>query len=892
MKRPSLVALLGLVLGVGVAAAAPTATAPAGGHSPVAVDCNACLGGAPCSPGRKTACAKEIEDRLVEHWNATPGVPKVAMMRVSGTQLPRDIKQGKYFAYGTINNNKPTSTAGLTSVLWPSGKLAVLPVSRVAHIDPADAATAHRQPKWDANGQSIADCDEYGYEQIYDVGRFLDAANACRGDTDCIFDVAFMPQTPGIAERELERKDGERMSGRLPLATGVFPKNDMFTLGKRLLYADGMPGSSDAHGFEPIEKDPALEAALETGLTYYSIGASANDNTRKFANEWRWHKKLRTMTQSVTPAEREEYERRKAKFRLLVAQWHAAVNAEQAKEAKIMQPKEHRLVLPYDMQTHDPFERYDRVQDIRERVTRIENEALKRFGQGHRMKPAIGGINVQPAISTPGTLNPDAVNPGAVNPGAVNPGAQQQQGALRRPTPAIGVLGAPGPAAGTSSAGPATTGALPPAHKAQKSKLQLGRCMRTEGWGFEMHHMGPVSCRIGAFLRDEWARKKAGFKSCLDLENRDCDWAPEMLTGSILDHVPALDQHLQHSKRCRAWTDGTFSPPAANLKAVEKQIRDLEKLVGTARQELKPYEKSENSHGLVFKQSSSMIEDYGQKKWFGAHASYDVGWDVAAAATAAAKDGVAKVCELKGGLHGDIDMHASIANKKFALIDGNVQVQINQSNASHEARFKSHLVLKGEQVYQTGNGSSPSWIASQVLESREPIWGERSDSASFTYWIAGAVPVTGAMWGELVVAFEIAASGTSPTSCDTASTAFETKGEFGPTMYAFGVGQVGLGVADLVSAGLRSTVNLVQLELPLKVGMKVAMLSSQPTLKFDSSITLRLRTLSGRLSLYLQFLLYDEEWELFRWSGIGPAEVQLMPRLTAKMPMLGMSKAQ
>ncbi len=426
--RPPLFSILGLVLGVGVVAAAPTQQAPSKNtvqqtgwppvSSVVGATCRGCLEGDPCTPAQKASCKTQVEEVLEDHWNANGSTPKIPMMKLGAHEIPRDLRQGKYFKY-----NKAPST--FTSIAWPKGKVQAVPVDRLGKVSVADAKKFHRQPQWDANGQKIATCDEYAYEEQYDVMRFLDAANACRGDRSCIMDVAYLPSTPGIADRTLKRKDGTPLTtfGPFPLqlkpAGGTLPKNEMFQFGSAYLYANGK-------GPE-LPRDPELEAWLREGQTLYHLGSDG---------EWDWHAQMRERTKDVSDAEREEYEVRLAKFRELTAQHYAAVAAFENKIGELTAPKEHEIVLPYDMQTADIFERYDRVRQMREHVQKVRTRLEKGIKKG----------TIPKSITQPAT--PQQHHQG----GGIH---QQhvQQHAARTAIQPIGMLGSPPPAtAGTGGA--------------------------------------------------------------------------------------------------------------------------------------------------------------------------------------------------------------------------------------------------------------------------------------------------------------------------------------------------------------------------------------------------------------------------------------------------------
>ncbi|HWB78818.1 MAG TPA: hypothetical protein VG755_27845 [Nannocystaceae bacterium] len=851
MRHPTYLAFLGLVFGAGVVAAAPVKPAADKPHAKpddlpqasvqLTPGCKLCLASDNCSPAKQTECKAQVESLLKTHYEAS-SAPELPVMRPAGNELPRDLKSGKYFKY-----DKSPQT--FTSVVWPRGKLQAVPVDRLGKVSASDAAKAHRQPDWDANGQKIGTCDEYAYEEMYDVMRFLDAANACRGDRDCVMDVALMGATPGIADRELKRKDGKALStfgpfpNQLVPFVGSIPKNEMFQLGDAYLYANGRPDRRPA-----LPKVAGLAAWLEDGKSHYGMGQGAGNGTTSFSSEWKFHQAMREKTRDVSQAEREEYERRLSQFRELTAQHAAAVAAEMAAIAEATEPEENLFVLPYDEQTHDMFERYDRVNQIRTFVQRAKTQIQK-------VKPKAG--------------------------------AQQQHGA-RAPMSAIGMLGSlgPSPQASSDKPLPSKPGPRPKASKSnprpRASECVLGT---DDDWGPEHMGHGRLSCKIGEFLRNEWKRKLAGHKSCLDKDNLDCDWKPEMFSDRMLSKVPSLNKYKWFVTRCKAWTSGTFSPKAKNLDDAKKIIDDAEKYIGEARNILEPYYKETNSHGRVYGKTWGSEESYGAKKWFAANLDYEVGWRVGADES---KD--SNVCSLEGDLHGKVDADAEVAGIDIGLLYGDVYVESDStSGSSGKSRYKGTLIFLGDELYKSDKNGD-RWVSTAIAEEQNLPFGVQTPKATVTIPV-GPVPVTGSLWGSLTSGYTLSAKGkaasNSGDTCDGLNK-FSVTGGFTPFVAAWGNGEVGVGIGGIVSAGIRAAVTLVNVALPLQIGMTMQGSGNDMKLIFDSTLELTLSTLGGRLSLYIEFLLYDEEWELFRWSGIGPSTLHLMPALEVEMPIAGM----
>jgi hypothetical protein len=163
---------------------------------------------------------------------------------------------------------------------------------------------------------------------------------------------------------------------------------------------------------------------------------------------------------------------------------------------------------------------------------------------------------------------------------------------------------------------------------------------------------------------------------------------------------------------------------------------------------------------------------------------------------------------------------------------------------------------------------------------------------SFTI-MAGFVPITGALWGEVMYGVKLKMLGElSSKSCAKDDVTFGLHTTFTPYIGVDGRAQIGVGISGLLSAGIRGTLNILTVGVPLDIdlvvkGKKIAE-QIKATLFFDAKLSLTLSTLAGRISAYIEFLVFEEEWELFSWSGIGPATISLMEPLHAELPLTGM----
>lgn len=805
--------------------------------------------------GRKhvDVCKTPLQDAM-KAWHDSSSAPKVKMLRPKKTQIPQHVTQGKYFAYkkkakvkkkGAPPEMRRAYEKTNDVLLGMSGKNMSKqpPVDRVTTVDPNTAAQFHREPAWKENGRAVRSCREYAYARSYDVTRFIDAASACQGDRECVFDVAYMKGSPGIANRKLKNEDG-MLIAQLDLAKGVFQKNDFFTPGM-----DEFVRSNGNAPLEPTAQTNALEAALRDGATFYDIGRCKKaecNGTRKFEDVWDWHETLHDATTAVSQAEAEEYERRRAELRALLDLHAAAV----AKEAEMLNQREGRpLVLPLEMRAYDPFERYLLEREFIERGRMEVQRIQRRFG------PSILRKNLDEAVQ------------------------QVKAGASR---PAVGVLAAPMKRAkagkkATKAAKSTTAGGVT---KVDKGGVTSDPCLRSSGWGLEMGLRGPISCRIGKFLRNEWARKAAGQRSCLDLGNKACDWMPQMFEAGILEQIPKLETQVADEAYCKAYDDSnTFvDKPAEGIVATVTEVKKrLDRNKARIEKELKTvsdYIRGNGSEGLRLGKDWEGGDYTGDPDWFAAGYDYELGWQV----EPAQKSSNGNVCALSGSAHAKMAFDAWIVGNKASVVDGSVWAEA-KPGLQGDGRISAHLSMFGQSVFNSHGwklaqtfGDDPAFDMGVVLPKPKP---------RFDVYVG--VPISGQVWGELLFGSTLDVSAKSPTGCND-SQPFSIVATYAPFFGAFGTGKIGVGIAGVASAGIRASLTLVMMSLPVEFAMRKSTHEGLPAIAFDSTIALALNTLSGRVSAYIEFLMVDEEFELFRWKGFK-ADTPLMPKLQTKVTL-------
>lgn len=831
---------LGVILGTGLAIAAPKPPKPGTTptcSSPSATTCKreGYIDSA-CGQKFRTTCEPILAEALkAEHAKKT--APVVDALRPNRTDIPGALTPMQFRAYPG-----PAPTMGLAQIgagsLSKTG-LAQLPVPRTERVDVDTAKTKHRKPAWDANGEKITSCAEYAYETHYEWARFVDAGAACRGDAQCVLDVAYLPATPGIAYRTLKRKDGAKMANQLPLLTKDTPKNDFFTY-------SGIFARAGKGGWLPETAEiEALAAALDKGTKHYKFGCTGKacsvGNT--FATEWDFHKAMRTRNKHVSFAEHAEYERRKAAFRELVALHQAAVATE--KRVYLDKKTAPSPVPAFDEVMADPFERMTTMKGYAAAMLSLRPQLLATM-------PAVDRAQLQTA-GVEGIV-----------------GVQGRRHEAASPT-AMLAMPAPTPAWPTAVAPPVK----PPGPLVSPCAAKnFTKVVETFG-------VGPISCRIGEFLREEWRRKARGERSCLDLGNDDCDWSPQMFTARYLGDAQLTESQDRMLQTCLDWTDDKFDVVRDDITATDEYIKQMRLAVAEARRKLEPY-RSKQGKNNVYEKDFGETERLGDKDVFAGGYSYDLGWEL----EVFPKEDGTGICQVEGHGRAKATIDGWIGGKHIPIADGGIDGIVNEDGEQKGSITRWLTVLGAPLV--------PKETSSYAQQIAEDEFGLSFDlpkpRPSFTV-MAGVVPITGSIWGSLGFGLDMTFKAVSHSrTCDIDDLEFGMNTVFKPWMKVDGHAQVGIGISGFASAGIRGLLNLVTVALPVHVDLVIAVVNisqqAQPALEFDLGMDLTLATLAGSLSLYIEFIGFEEELEIFRWNGIGPAVLPLID-LRAEMPLTG-----
>lgn len=950
------VATLG-ALAIGFASAAPKPTAVPS-HSGGASSCTTvptaeqCLAKGyletRCGKVHASTCRPHVEGALKADYEANPS-ETVKMLRPNQTEMPVHLRDGKVVDYpgprtkarmvGTFPKvtklgkavakpaGSPTLAPRTLSTLPPSatatkavtamGKtrpkysLAPKPGKRGARTQTSDnifartgltrpphsgllglPVDAHRNPKWDQNGEQIGSCEEYAYEKVYDWARYTDAVAACAGDRNCQLDIAFLPNTPGIASRTLKRKDGKPLATQITYSKKLeLPKNDLFAYGAKFVYAGGAEGIAQSADLD------ALAAVLKDGEVGYTIGCSGACRAGEYTDEWDFHRKMHDANRTVSLAEHEEYERRKARFRELAGQYQAAVAAEKEKLLGGRPKKGLAWVNPIDIVTANPIERMNMMRGAAGEMRRSSKKISDALGSSKVKGMPGAGVKNKPVVGGAALQQHSAVDRGVFDHAPrfdFDGGGAAPTGVLAAPTAKATKPSSIGkPSAGGGKGKPQPTPGSSQNTDAAKTKPESEAFMcdpKKFTKIFETFGMGPISCEIGRFLRAEWRRKQAGHKSCLDPDNDDCDWSPMMFEARFVEGVPYIGEQNRYETRCIDYTGDKFAPAAANITAADAYIEAMRAKIAEAMRILAPYKKAKTESGLGkgFGKEFTDADHFGDKDWFAAGYDYALGWDVEPVQV----DG-SNVCQLGGGARGGFGIDGWFVGGQFEVVDALALADYNRAG-DKQGVVKAHLNLFEGAVKvidpQVDEHFSGAW---EKPVARGGIDIPMGYKPSFTF-MAGPVPVTGAVWGEFFYGARLQLDPKTEASCDMSKMTFGANVTFTPEVGLNAKAQVGVGISGLLSIGVRGLVNLITVGIPVEIGLatKLTQVESQvqTSLGFSLDVRLSLATLSGWLALYMEVLFFEEEFILFRWNGLGPESISLLGQpLTTELPLFVMA---
>lgn len=166
------------------------------------------------------------------------------------------------------------------------GTFSFATTSQLERTKPAYADTANMDPQhptFEANGAAVASCQEYAYESLYDHERFVEAAETCGTNAECVYQLSLRTSTPGLRTTML-KKNGQPMAWQTvrPASYSAI-KNAFFARGEAALTV----------GASYLTAHPQYAASAAFRAKADAIIAHVNGTPKvTAASELAWHRSM------------------------------------------------------------------------------------------------------------------------------------------------------------------------------------------------------------------------------------------------------------------------------------------------------------------------------------------------------------------------------------------------------------------------------------------------------------------------------------------------------------------------------------------------------------------------------------------------------------------------
>ena len=787
-----------------------------------------------------------------------------------------DAKKKRHIIAGA----KILPPGGLTSYAGLEGRAHALAQS--SSVTPQ--ASYMRSPSWVSGGVSINSCAEYVYEKYYDYMRFIDAANSCHDDAECIYGMAnykinvlghFVSATPAIANRTLHGRGSTPIDlPPIPLTDGVVPKNAFYN-GAMLLtpslvsqLAAAFPASATALS--------QLAARVYGGSNYYRWGL-ANYNgpapVQSYENEWAYHSDLHTRTAGVLAPEGAANRRRMGEF-----EGHLASFFEEA-HCHGSQQITNCVHLPELAPTNRLLEMIGGDPWIRSAV--LGNEGLRAQALTYALQatPFRIAANGASLVSQPMFLEigmPVATLPG-VGSYILPPGGGSSGGSGGSPTAdpsalwAFGTLGGDLEAMWTTTPPVLDTGSGRPALDCDADQAALPA----------PDPYRRAACVATNDLLREWSRDNPG---CLDVGYHGCDWHAGMFTDRFAKTQLFMPERTRDYNECMRWTQSKFGlwgivpfNAAMNVQAFESYLEERR-----AEFEAFPVPRVLNEMtGLTdsFGESASDSVELGDADSFGGGYSYDIGWS----STPVGGRVNDQICRLDFAADASFHAWATVLGAPIHLVDAVAHVRANENDGGGATFTRSLKVRDNELLDDADTAININGVISASL------LGDSEDTNIFSHTIMLGY----GLYVDIDVDAEFSVGATFTTTATVPATGCMTQNGMTaqamlmPFAKASVIGSVYGGWGGVVEAGVEAELDLIKATVPVTARTEIVP-GASPSLKFDLGGEIKLSTLSGHVDLCGCFTVFCGCTEIVSWPGQDLGTMELFTPIHAEAPITGM----
>jgi hypothetical protein len=849
---------------LGVAATFIVASAGAYTFPTVRPFCSAVPSLAQCqSPGYLNLCHVDTECTAVVHAAASStargstravlasnaaAAPKAPVLTKDGDVTPNGIAT-RYNLAGLSSMVPSATLEGHDLALW-------LPLEKSTTVSQSTKITT-LHPAWEADGKRVSSCDEYVFQKTYDYARFDETAKALGDDAWAIADAAFMPGTPGIANRVLR----EFMTGQ-PIALLPFISPPTRQL-KNVFF------HNDAHVFDGL-------AMYQTDVVAPDLAAFLSSPDFKSGqvpppgNTWDFHQQQMALhrAKGVSPAEYEAFALRRRHYGALVyAVWQGARAMADA-------------VIAFELAKNGPTQFCTHPMYPQKSVCAI----LKPDG-------TLNGI-VDPILD----LNAPYASVGDADAAWIDELAKKYPDAavVREQARADMMLAVTHDPASLNLDDSCLAQPGDPTCATRATSYAGGHAARIR-----------AEYLLAQYMNEEWARPGHG---CLDVTSSWCDWSPKELASGIVGRLGALSGKLHHE--CVANTGDDFValayqdtpvnghrrqdswfPPYSVAKNQTThyqldytQTTELVDLFVTRFREKdelwKSYAWGErvllgqvadlpfDKAGTMLSASSSDSNSIGDPSTFGASYGYSVGWNLWPSKSTTNTAGENVICRLAGNANASLNASVTAFGIKKPLADAGLDSAETDGDSHVNAYFSVFdtpifvpVSIKPNDPLATFNAISP--VAPHSL----------ADVTIADQWfvLLGVVPVHLHADVALTAGATVTATGSNPAGCDVASVPFKMQAGFTPYVRADLVATAAVDVL-LASAGVRASLNLVTVSIPLDFSFVATPGNGTTNVAYNNTLDASLDELSGSIELYAELDVpfgptYTTSNTIFSWQG-------------------------
>ena len=897
-----------------------------------------------CGQAHQKTCQGLLKNDYVAYHNALPGAANRQMFPYGTRAQFSDLKSGKF--HGTV----PTSPVMVRSKsFWDKTRIVnappnVDPKTYVPHSDwESDGAAVN-------SCEEYAYEKYYDWQRLQDAVTLCKGDYICAFEVAYVLNRAPGIAKRTLKRKDGADLAGQ-VKPVMPTPKNVFFTMGPYVsttptgVGK-----DGRPHSFQ--GFMPFAdlkaKFPSfaadldqLKVALDDGAVFYGASAGGGVNAGAvYPNAWDFHSAMRTKTANVTENEFEEFERRRSELEFYVGSIRPLDNSGAGGNFGL---RESEFVHPLDevaqIMSYDPWDRVNMYQDESIRTNVLITAHQKALQQRHAALFGPSGA----ALKAPGG---NALRSGGgtmIQTGAGN-GATAGSGRLTA-VAANKVIKAKAPSAVTFM-GPQVDCDDPsinvPPMDVAACETNANNCMGLAGpdamrnqnqsnWNYY------AKCKILNITLAEWWRRKSsvaqgcndrGSCGCLDLTTSACDWSPKMFYDAYIAAPPGLSvatyqggnlskpadmTYLRDADydNCKAWTYGGFPPNAADRASGDALEAYLKARREEIEKQLKKIPQKKNGSGqftgVIGEDFADSAQEGDTDSWSAGY-SMNAGWELKASEFKPKTSTEAKkTCQLQGNANASFAVKITtpidgVLGDNFARIwnhavDADVWVRVNENN-DHKGRYETHLLIGDQQLfaapepyhkYDTFKTGATGATLSLNKAFEKPLLEstKKTTKLTLTVW-AGPIPITGSVWAELSYGANATAKADTGSNCNADMTKFEARAGFEPYFNLSGALSLGVGIGGIVSAGIRGYLTLIDARLPIEARTWLSGSDTARKLNFAVDAALNLSSLGGRLALYVEFLFYEEEWELFHWRGVHTS-VPLLRAVDEKFDFLALA---